>query len=230
MRRLTALPRISPGADADRAVCKPRPSVREGLCGRRKGAQEGHTIKAGKAPELGSHGPGNCRPRPGRGRGRVRQAGGAADTDIHTRRGSAAFTPGTHSSWVGVPGSGNRGSREGLGPREVLEHHDGRPARQGGASPPSPCLVPTKHRPQHPAPHQALQRPVGWPDGEVGTSTENCEQWLSEPEAALALGHPIFLSPSPNCLTHEQTFGDSGALARRRQPTSRTCKAVPAGQ
>ena len=101
------------------------------------------------------------------------------------------------------------------------------------ASPPTPRPVPTKQLPQHPAPHPAPKSPVGWPDGsgEMGTSMENCKQWPSEPETALALHHSIFLSSPPPHLPHTrvQTFGGSGALARR-QPTSRTCKAVLVGQ
>jgi len=57
------------------------------------------------------------------------------------------------------------------------------------------------------------------------------KQWPPEPETALALHHPIFLSPFPPLPhTRVQTFGGSGALARRRWPTSRMCKAVLVGQ
>ena len=149
--------------------------------------------------------------------------------------------PGTHSSWVGVPGGGSRGSHGhksvvrgwALGPHNVPVHRDRRPARRGGASLPTPRPLLTKQLPQHPAPHPAPKSPVGWPDGsgEVGTSTENGKQWPPEPETALALHHPIFLSPFPPLPhTRVQTFGGSGALARRRWPTSRMCKAVLVGQ
>ena len=96
MRRLTALPWISPSADADRAVCEPPPSVREdsGLCGSRKDAEEGHTIKAGKAPELGSHGTENCPPTPwARARAGVAGRRGRRRRHTHEERFSCVYSP-----------------------------------------------------------------------------------------------------------------------------------------
>lgn len=104
MRRLTALTWISPSADADGAVCKPHPSVREAtvtFVGTGRMHRKVTPIKAGKAPwSRGATGLKTAPLHLGLRRERVRQAGGAADADIDTTRGSAAFTP-RHSQPLG---------------------------------------------------------------------------------------------------------------------------------
>lgn len=106
MRRLTALTWISPSTDADSAVCKPHPSVREATVAF-VGAGRMHSkvtpIKAGKVPwSWGATGLKTAPLHLGLRRGRVPQVGhrGAADADVHTTRGSAAFTP-RHSQQLG---------------------------------------------------------------------------------------------------------------------------------
>ena len=196
-------------------------------------------IKAGRSPAVGEHvGLKTARLHLGLGEGGGREG---QQTQMQTRREAQLHLP-RHPQQLGrrprrweqrEPRPQVCSERLALGPHNVPVHRDRRPARRGGASLPTPRPLPTKQLPQHPAPHPAPKSPVGWPDGsgEVGTSTENGKQWPPEPETALALHHPIFLSPFPPLPhTRVQTFGGSGALARRRWPTSRMCKAVLVGQ
>lgn len=151
--RLTALTWISPRADADGAVCKPRPSVREATAASvRAGRMHRKVtpIKAGKEPwsrgarlHLG----------PGWEVGRR----GSRHTCKHDGRYScthplAPAAAGPASQQVGTEGAVTKSivRSRGLGPQDVPAHRDGRPARRGGASLPTARPVPTKQ-----LPHQA---------------------------------------------------------------------------
>ena len=168
-------------------------------------------IKAGKEPcSRGACGPENRPPAPwARGR---RWVGGAANARCkHTERHSCTYP--RHPQQLGR--RPRRWEQREPWPQVCSETLGAGSPRCPGtsrreasppvrASPPTPRPVPTKQLPQHPAPHPAPKSPVGWPDGsgEMGTSMENCKQWPSEPETALALHHSIFLSPSPPTASH----------------------------